>query len=152
MESSSVWRAAAVGSHKENALALWCVRSCRRDNISLIEQVHATNYPDFLKKSRSSDGQLPLHVACHCAESIVGVQVLLEHYPDAAKQKDKQGKLPLAWACQNDDLKGEDLLAVIELLVRYYPEAIDAEDNDGNKAIDLDMQGRMLKHMAKEMG
>ena len=113
----------------------------------------ATKYPDFLKKPRSSDGRLPLHVACRNATSIVGVRVLLEHYPDAAKQKDKQGKIPVALVLhENAKLQEEDLLELIELLVRYYPEAIDVEDNDGNKAIDLDMQGRMLKHMAKEMG
>jgi ankyrin repeat protein len=118
-----------------------------------VSEFVATKYPDFLKKPRSSDGWLPLHVACCNATSIVGVRVLLEHYPDAAKQKDKQGKIPLALACQNEYLEEEDLLELIELLVRIYPEAIDVEDDDGNEAIDLAMQSRLLKHiMAKEMG
>ena len=112
----------------------------------------ATKYPDFLKKPRSSDGRLPLHVACRNATSIVGVRVLLEHYPDAAKQKDKQGKIPLALACQNKQLEEEDLLALIELLVRVYPEAVHVKDNDGNKAIDQEMLSKLVMHMAKEMG
>ena len=110
----------------------------------------ATKYPDFLKKSSSSDGLFPLHVACAISSLIVGIQVLLEHYPDAARQKDKQGKLPLALACKNETLEEEELLEVLELLVRVYPEAVDVEDNDGDRAIDLGTYGRLVKHMAKQ--
>jgi ankyrin repeat protein len=110
----------------------------------------ATKYPDFLKKPRSSDGQLPLHVACAISSLIVGIQVLLEHYPDSARQKDKQGKLPLALACKNETLEEEEVLELLELLVRVYPEAVDVEDNDGDKAIDLETYGRLVKHMAKQ--
>ena len=110
----------------------------------------ATKYPDFLKKPRSSDGQLPLHVACASCLSIIGAQVLLEHYPDAAKQKDKQGKLPLALVRKNKKLKQEEMLDLIELLVRVYPEAVDVEDNDGSRAIDLATYGRLVKRMAKQ--
>jgi hypothetical protein len=110
----------------------------------------ATKYPDFLKKPRSSDGQLPLHVVCADYISIIGVKVLLEHYPDAAKQKDKQGKLPLALVRKNKKLKQEEMLDLIELLVRVYPEAVDVEDNDGSRAIDLATYGRLVKRMAKQ--
>jgi ankyrin repeat protein len=111
----------------------------------------ATKYPDFLKKPRSSDDRLPLHCACANATSIVGVKVLLEHYPDAAKQKDKRAKIPLALACKNKNFQGEEL---IELLVRVYPEAVDVEDDKGKKAIDLDLETyrRLVKRMAKGMG
>ena len=117
-----------------------------------VPQFVATKYPDFLKKPKSSDGRLLLHVACRNAMLIVGVQVLLEHNPDAAKQKDKKGKIPLALACQNKRLKLEDLLALIELLVRVYPESVHVENNDGIKAIDQEMLSRLVMHMAKEMG
>jgi ankyrin repeat protein len=110
----------------------------------------ATKYPDFLKKPRSSDRRLPLHVACASCRSIVGAQVLLEHYPDAAKQKDKQGKLPLALACKNEFLEEDEVLELIELVLRVYPEAVDVEDNYGNKAIDLATYGRLVKHTAKQ--
>ena len=114
-----------------------------------VSEFMANKYPDFLKKPRLSDGRLPLHYACANAKSIIAVKVLLEHYPDAAKQKDKGGKIPLALACKNNKFQGEQ---VLELLVRVYPEAIDVEDNDGNKAIDLETYGRLVKRMANEMG
>jgi ankyrin repeat protein len=114
-------------------------------------QFVANKYPDFLKKPSSSDGLLPLHVACVTSDSIVGIQVLLEHYPDAAKQKDKEGQLPLALACKNETLEEEEeVLKLVELLVRAYPGAVDVEDNDGNKAIDIAMHCKLLKHMAKQ--
>jgi ankyrin repeat protein len=119
------------------------------DHEEVLEFV-ATKYPEFFKKARSSDGRLPLHVACAISISIVGIQVLLEHYPAAAKEKDKEGKLPLALACKTKILEEEELLEVLELLVRAYPGAVDVEDNGGNKAIDIAMQGRLLKHMAEQ--
>ena len=93
---------------------------------------------------------MPLHVACAISISIVGIQVLLEHYPAAAKEKDKEGKLPLALACKTKILEEEELLEVLELLVRAYPGAVDVEDNGGNKAIDIAMHCKLLKHMAKQ--
>ena len=113
-----------------------------------VHEFVATKYHDFLKKPRSSDGWFPLHVACASCRSIVGAQVLLEHYPEAATQKDTQGKLPLTLACKNKYLKQEKVLELIELLVRVYPEAVDVEDNDGNKTIDLTTSLRLVKHMA----
>ena len=82
----------------------------------------ATKYPDFLKKPKPSDGRLPLHVACAIAQSIVAIQVLLEHYPDAARQKDKQGKLPLALACKNETLisEGGKCTLGVHLSWEYY--------------------------------
>ena len=110
----------------------------------------ATKYPDFLKTPRSFDGQLPLHVACAGdaeASSLIGAQFLFEHYPDAAKQKDKQGMLPLALACKKEHIEEEEVLELIELLVRAYPGTVDVEDNDGSKAIDPAMHSRLLKHI-----
>ena len=149
MEKSKTDAVQMENNNKDTPLHYAFIRNKHKE----VPEFVATKYPDFLKKPRSSDGQLPLHVACHCAESIVGVQVLLEHYPDAAKQKDKQGKIPVALVLhENAKLQEEDLLELIELLVRYYPEAIDVEDNDGNKAIDLETYGRLVKRMANEMG
>ena len=77
---------------------------------------------------------------CHL---VLGIQVRLEHYPDAARQKDERGELPLSLACRNGTLEEEEVLELLELLVRVYPEAVDVEDNDGVRAIDLETYGRL---------
>jgi len=54
-------------------------------------------------------------------------------------------------ACKNETLEEEEeVLKLVELLVRASPGAVDVEDNDGNKAIDITMHCRLLKHMAKQ--
>ena len=49
----------------------------------------------------------------------------------------------LALACKNEVLEEEEVLDLIELLVRVYPEAVNVEDNDGNQAIDPLTYGRL---------
>ena len=108
----------------------------------------AETYPEFLKLTRAHDGWSVLHYVCAVGNSMVGIEVLLHHYPDAVKLKDKMGRLPLALACKNPDFD-EELLA---LLVRYYPDSIEAEDTDGNPVIDFATSKKLTKRMANEMG
>jgi ankyrin repeat protein len=139
MEKSKTDAVQMENNNKDTPLHYAFIRNKHKE----VPEFVATKYPDFLKKPRSSDGQLPLHVACASCHSIIGAQVLLEHYPDATKQKDTQGKLPLALACKNEVLEEEEVLDLIELLVRVYPEAVNVEDNDGNQAIDPLTYGRL---------
>ena len=146
MEKSKTDAVQMENNNKDTPLHYAFIRNKHKE----VPEFVATKYPDFLKKPRSSDGQLPLHVACVSCLSIIGAQVLLEHYPDATKQKDTQGKLPLTLACKNKYLKQEKVLELIELLVRVYPEAVDVEDNDGNQAIDLATHRRLVKNILKK--
>jgi len=72
-------------------------------------------------------GMLPLHVACSFAVSSVEiVSTLLTHCPEAAREPNRDGLLPLHLAlnyCMSED--------VIRCLLDYYPEAVRVADNDG---------------------
>lgn len=108
------------------------------------------SYPQFLQLARPYDGRLPLHYACAKASSTLGITVLLENYPDAAKVKDKKGQLPLALACKNKTLKEDhDLLG---LILRYNPDAMDAVDTNGDPAVDLATSRKLVKHLVNGMG
>lgn len=107
-------------------------------------------YPEFLKQPRAHDGWLPLHCICAttACEALVGL--LLKKYPKAAEHRDRLGRLPLAWACANKKLKDQQRDNVIQLLVEANPEAIDAVDNKGRRAIDHVTQCKLLKKLASD--
>mmetsp|Transcript_18252 Transcript_18252/g.30281 ORF Transcript_18252/g.30281 Transcript_18252/m.30281 type:complete len:335 (-) Transcript_18252:666-1670(-) len=101
-----------------------------------VSEFVAESYPDFLKKASPRLGWFPLHFACACAKSTVGIKVLLEHYPDAAKLVDNKGRLPLALALKNENIKEDHDL--IELVALFHPDTpMDAIDENGDLAVDL---------------
>jgi len=79
---------------------------------------------------------LPLHLACRPNYNISTFNMetfrrLIEAYPQAAKEKDSQGRLPLHYACggvsyrpDNNDFVGE--------LLKIYPEATQIRDKQQN--------------------
>lgn len=109
-------------------------------------------YPGFLRKSRRSDGWLPLHLVCDQSECWHPVQLLLEHYPEAAQQKDVNGELPLALAQRNIHFSSDlSRIKMLEVLVGAYPESIAAVDNDGNPTLDEETKDALLKYMASQL-
>jgi ankyrin repeat protein len=107
----------------------------------------------FLRKSLpDQNGWLPLHFACaqSSKSEIPGIKLLLEHYPDAAKVKDESGRLPLQLLLQNAKLKHD--VTLVEHVLRYHPDAVDAVGNAGNPAVDLVTFRRLARHMANEKG
>mmetsp|Transcript_2559 Transcript_2559/g.4112 ORF Transcript_2559/g.4112 Transcript_2559/m.4112 type:complete len:303 (+) Transcript_2559:1379-2287(+) len=108
----------------------------------------AESFPNFLNDASPEDGWLPLHYACHHADSTVGIKVLLKKYPHAAKIQDNKGRLPLALACKNEKFKKDyDVLA---LIIDHHPEAINAVDNVGNLPLDWATSRQLMIHMANK--
>eukprot|EP00956_Cyclotella_meneghiniana_P002070 scaffold2314_cov55-Cyclotella_meneghiniana.AAC.6 len=54
------------------------------------------------------------------------IQLLVKKYPDALKEKDEWGRLPLQTAIMNDAS-----LEAIQLLIKEYPDALKEKDEDG---------------------
>lgn len=109
-------------------------------------------YPGFLRKSRKSDGWLPLHLVCDQSECWHHVQLLLAHYPEAAQQKDVNGGLPLALAQRNIHFSNDLYrIKMLDVLVGAYPDSINAVDNDGNPALDEETKDALLKYVASQL-
>jgi len=79
---------------------------------------------------------LPLHLACRpnytiCDFNMETFRRLLEAYPQAAKEKDAQGRLPLHYACGGVSYRPDNNDFVSELL-KIYPEATQILDKQKN--------------------
>ena len=62
------------------------------------------------------------------AESIENVNLLLSRYPDAIREADEEGKLPLHVAL--DSYASDDVVTLT--LLEKFPEAARTRDSDGN--------------------
>ena len=76
-----------------------------------------------------------MHAACHGKQSFSVINFLLQQYPDAIKEKSKDGDLPLHAACRY-----ELSLEVIVLLVKQYPDAVTEKSKDGDLPVHLACQ------------
>jgi len=76
-------------------------------------------WPDALH-AETSDGRLPLHMACNNkGVSLDIIRYLIESHPAAVQIRDHSRQLPLHWACENQlDLE------IIGCLVRAWPESV----------------------------
>ena len=57
--------------------------------------------PFALQSKERGYGRAPLHIACHSNASIECIQILVDHYPDAAIEQDVIGHVPLSYALSN---------------------------------------------------
>lgn len=105
----------------------------------------ANEYPDSVKqRCCQEDDMLPLHAVCCRGSSEKVVRILLEMYPEAAKLIDDIGDFPLQIAYENSRFKGETRDAVLELLIRANPDAL-------NDAIDHDTTIQLVRRMATQL-
>jgi len=78
-----------------------------------------------------SDGKrgLPLHLACKWADSSFDTfQLLLNHCPEATRERDLDGCLPLHHALTNDAVPDDVIMSLLDV----YPEGARVEDKIGN--------------------
>ena len=71
--------------------------------------------------------RLALHVALDAGQSGLVVEALIAAFPDAAREKDERGRLPLLIAAEKD--APADTIAI---LLAAYPEAISETSGDVN--------------------
>jgi len=57
-------------------------------------------YPESLTIPANPKGRLPLHLACIHGKSSI-IPLLLEHNPQAVRQRDNQNRLPIHYAANN---------------------------------------------------
>ena len=83
---------------------------------------------------KTSDGWLPLHIVARFimggTEGLQVMQLLLTEHPQAAKEKNSYGDLPIHLICANE--KGATLEMVRELL-SAYPQGINEQNGDNIK-------------------
>jgi len=74
---------------------------------------------------------LPLHIVCQYSCHILDMEFfrqLIEAYPQAAKEKDAKGHLPLHYVCKVALYRSDNQDFVSEML-KIYPEAAQIRDN-----------------------
>lgn len=76
------------------------------------------NYPDIAKSKLGSRGSFLLHYVCGYSASLETVQLVMDLYPGALREKDSDGCLPLHWACNGEF--SVPSLDVVKLLVSSY--------------------------------
>jgi hypothetical protein len=121
-----------------------------RNKRKKVSEFVVKRFPDFLREAREDISSAPLHYVCRKGTTIAGIKVLLENDPEASKQPDNLGRLPLALACKNEEFKNN--FEVLELIVHYHPDAIDAVDNDGNLAVDVPTYRKLMKYLINKKG
>mmetsp|Transcript_20523 Transcript_20523/g.29770 ORF Transcript_20523/g.29770 Transcript_20523/m.29770 type:complete len:551 (+) Transcript_20523:78-1730(+) len=79
--------------------------------------------------AQNTHGVTPLHMALATWDvSLENVSLLLEQYPDAAKEKDNEDKTPMHWAC----LRGfNGSTEHVSKLLDCYPDALGEKDHCG---------------------
>jgi len=96
---------ALVKSYPEGAAVGTC-KFHTKDSVAMRENHHHNNI------------LIPLHYACTLGSSIDVIKILLEAYPDGAKNYDTKGYLPI-----HRCVELESSLDVVRLLLQYYPES-----------------------------
>jgi len=88
--------------------------------------------PSQAKLVDEKSKMLPLHLASTSSTSIEfdmeTFRQLIQVYPQAAKEKDVNGRLPLHHACGSDPDRSHDFVSE---LLKSYPEAAQIRDNNG---------------------
>jgi ankyrin repeat protein len=72
-------------------------------------------------------GELPLQRTCRKNAPLNVIQLLVETWPDAVKEKSYHDWLPLHFACSNKYVP----LNVIQLLVKTWPDAVKEKTKNG---------------------
>jgi Ankyrin repeat len=95
-------------------------------------------YPHALECKESSLKRTPLHLACQqqhggapACDNLISL--LVQAYPDAAKERDHYLRLPLHYACANINIIGGfgGNGRALEALLEAYPEAASRRDGQG---------------------
>ena len=87
-------------------------------------------YPEALRiKLKGPDGWLPLHTCIHFNNTMAVIRVVLEAHPEAAKQVDGLGNLPLHLYCAHNEQ--DDTGEIAKLLIEAYPEALRTKGFEG---------------------
>ena len=90
-------------------------------------------YPESLR-IESDDGWLPIHYACECGnrdDTADTIQYMLELDPELINAENSDGYLPIHRAAMNGGTK------LIELLLKFGPDAATKENNDGGRWLPL---------------
>lgn len=77
-------------------------------------------YPDAIRKRASTDYSLPIHIACRSNVSPAVIRALLHAFPESAWSKDKDGNLPLHYACSFASPQ------VVQMLFEVHPDGVRA--------------------------
>ena len=99
--------------------------SCSKVRCKQIDVLLAFD-PSHARMVKEDSKMLPLHLACMPAIQIFDIETfrrLIEAYPQAAKEKDSKGRLPLHYACDDTYVRPNKPGLVSELL-KIYPEAV----------------------------
>ncbi len=94
-------------------------------------------------KIKNIDDFLPLHLAIYERGYKQFIELLIDAYPQALKEKDPKGMLPIHIAARDNTI----LIDIIEMLVKCYPPSIQIEDPFG----DLPTHASIRYHLPKEM-
>jgi len=92
-------------------------------------------YPESLKVRTTSDGSLPVHVACESSnacrdDQVDTIQYMLEIYPESINTRNRYGLLPIHLAATCGKSK------VIELLLKHDPSAATKSTNQPPHEVD----------------
>lgn len=96
---------------------------CRDNDLELIQAAYEA-FPEAVGLVDNDLG-MGLHYACASETNIDTVQYLLEIFPEAARRTNRSHETPLHLLCR---AKRPDL-AVLDLLLQYYPAAAQTADN-----------------------
>ncbi len=69
-----------------------------------------------------------MHIAVGKDASVEVVKLLIRKYPDAVKEKDENGNLPLHFAVAKN---GASDVEVLQVLIKEYPEAVKEKNKYG---------------------
>jgi Ankyrin repeats (3 copies) len=109
----------------------------RRPPVRVVESLIKA-YPEAASRRAMPGGALPLHIAATWYAEEASVKALLDTDRNACKTLDELGNLPLHSAC----FSGTST-AVLENLLRGYPKAVLARNNQGSLPEDIT---KRLKH------
>ena len=116
----ALWRdnnLAAVRSKRDGELPLHNIfrHNGSFPSVRLLESLLEA-FPDAVRE-RTSDGDLPLHLALYSYSSIKIIRLLITAYPESAAERNKYGNLPLHCALRNN-LNIE----IITIILDSYPQ------------------------------
>jgi len=112
------WPEAVHEHDKDGRLPLHC--ACEKGCADDVIQFLAHSWLESCQVPTTTEGDLPLHLACRHQSSAV-ILFLLNFYPQAVRFENKKLQLPLHIACTRESVLG---LEVIAHLVRAWPESI----------------------------
>jgi len=107
----------------------------KRPPLDVIE-TYVKHSPETLEYA-SHDSMLPIHVAAAYLASPEVIQILADACPESLQEGEAFNRLPLCLACEAIDVDEEkkrkrkpslEMLQVLDILIKAYPEAIDVDD------------------------